>query len=263
MKQAKRIIRDHLQGDGTLDTSGFVASLLRYRNTPDKDSDLSPAQVLFGRRLRDFLPITPGQLQLHPQWLLTLKQREEALAKRHSRRAEELTEHTRELSKLRLGDTVCVQDQSGNHPKRWNRTGVIVEVQDHNKYVVKIHGSGRATTRNRKYLKPITPYEDIFTQNKKVLPLVREKRLHAQSSTPPTEEKTQKVQNTEQAEENASARNQEKPSGGRPQAAVKSRELPVRERRSPDFYQAGVASTGGDGVSGGCPMTQQQLHRSY
>ena len=69
VKQAKRIIRDHLQGDGTLDTSGFVASLLRYRNAPDKDSNLSPAQVLFGRWLRDFLPITPGQLHLHPQWL--------------------------------------------------------------------------------------------------------------------------------------------------------------------------------------------------
>ena len=69
-------------------------------------------------------------------------------------------------------------------PKRWNRIGVVVEVQDHEKYVVKINESGRATTRNRKYSKPITSYEEIFTPSKKVLPLLREERLQEHNSSP-------------------------------------------------------------------------------
>ena len=64
--------------------------------------------------------------------------------------------------------------------KRWNRIDMVVEVQEHEKYVVKINVSGR----NRKYSKPITSYEEIFTPSKKVLPLLREKRLQEQNSSP-------------------------------------------------------------------------------
>ena len=55
-------------------------------------------------------------------------------------------------------DTVQVQNQVGNHPSRWDITGVIVETRPFDQYVVKIHGSGRLTTRNRKFLKKIKPY---------------------------------------------------------------------------------------------------------
>ena len=39
-----------------LDTDNMVRALLMLRNTPDPICKLSPAEVLFGRRLRDTLP---------------------------------------------------------------------------------------------------------------------------------------------------------------------------------------------------------------
>ena len=59
---------------------------------------------------------------------------------------------------LQVKDTVQVQNQVGNHPSRRDITGNIVETRPFDQYVVKIHGSGRLTTRNRKFLKQITPY---------------------------------------------------------------------------------------------------------
>ena len=35
--------------------------LLQYRNTPDRDIGLSPAEILYRRKLKDFLPTSPGE----------------------------------------------------------------------------------------------------------------------------------------------------------------------------------------------------------
>ena len=41
---------------GELDSVSLVRGLLQLHNTPDQDTGLSPAQMLLGRELRDFLP---------------------------------------------------------------------------------------------------------------------------------------------------------------------------------------------------------------
>ena len=64
-----------------------------------------------------------------------------------------------------MHDTVQVQNQVGNYPSRWDITGIVVEVKPHDQYVIKVHGSGRLTTRNRKFLKKITPYAHSESQN--------------------------------------------------------------------------------------------------
>ena len=56
MGTAKRVIRDAVKPNGELDTVTLVSDLLTLRNTPDQDKGLSPAQMLLGRDLRDFLP---------------------------------------------------------------------------------------------------------------------------------------------------------------------------------------------------------------
>ena len=157
VKSAKRMIRENTGSDGKLDTNKFVTALLQHRNTPDR-SGTSPAQVVFGRSLKDFFPSKPSSLQLNPEWKLTLERRELALARRHSTRGKELSEHTRTLSPLTPGQVVLVQNQAGNKPKRWDRTGLVVEVKKHDQYLVKMDGSGRATLRNRRFLRPTTPY---------------------------------------------------------------------------------------------------------
>ena len=112
---------------------------------------------LFGRPIRDFLPIHPGRYLLHPVWRDTLATREDALRNRHQKICEKLTEHTRLLPLLAVGDHVRIQNQRGPHPTKWDRTGIVVEVRQFHQYVVRVDGSGRVTLRNRKFLRKYVP----------------------------------------------------------------------------------------------------------
>ena len=90
--------------------------------------------------------------------MLLQEDREKALRKRALQNTESLQHGTRALHPLEVHDTVQVQNQRGNKPSRWDITGTVVEIKDHDQYVVRVHGSGRVTLRNRKFLKKITPY---------------------------------------------------------------------------------------------------------
>ena len=72
---------------------------------------------------------------------------------RNVRNAERLTEHTVQLQPLKVGDRVFIQNQTANHPLRWDRTGLVIEVKQFDQYAVKVDGSGRVTLRNRKFLR--------------------------------------------------------------------------------------------------------------
>ena len=93
----KRLIADNIGARGTLQTDAFTLAILNYRNTPDRDSGLSPAQILFARKLRDALPCHPSNLVVRKEWVMTRDAREEVMAKRHLIRRKELAEHTRAL----------------------------------------------------------------------------------------------------------------------------------------------------------------------
>ena len=158
VKSAKRMLRENIAADGSLNTDKFLRALLMHRNTPDRDTGLSPAQVIFGRAVRDFFPIKPGNLQLHPEWRITSDQREKALARRHASRGKDLAEHTKMLTPLSIGQVVLVQNQTGNNPLRWDKSGQIIEVLGFDKYRIKMDGTGRSSLRNRKFLRAITPF---------------------------------------------------------------------------------------------------------
>ena len=127
------MLRDNMGPGGSLDTDSFLAALLIHRNTPSVDLKTSPSEAVFGRKLKDFLPITPGKLVMNPEWHTMLAQRETALARRHQVRGADLTEHTRQLKPLVLGTTVSLQNQRGNFPLRWEHTDTVVEIGDYNK----------------------------------------------------------------------------------------------------------------------------------
>ena len=157
VKSIKRLIMDNTGPNGTLDTDRFQRAMLQYRNTPDKETGLSPAMCIFGRPIRDFIPIHHGKYLPHPAWREALLAREEALRHRHQKTAERLSEHTRSIPPLVVGASVRIQNQSGPHPTKWDKTGIVVEVRQFDQYVIRVDGSGRVTLRNRKFLRKYIP----------------------------------------------------------------------------------------------------------
>ena len=155
VKSMKRLITNNTGVSGTLNTNKVAAALLSYRNTPDRDTGLSPAQILFARQLKDTLPANS-------------KARERALAKRHLIRQVDLQSKAKPLKPLELNDVVQVQNQRGPHANKWDLSGQVVEILPYDAYLIKMDGSGRITKRNRRYLRPIIPFNTQLQQNNDV-----------------------------------------------------------------------------------------------
>ena len=135
--------------------------MLQLRNTPDPDCKVSPAQILFGRPLRDAFSFTNRVVKfdnpaIHPVWREAWRAKETALRTRFAKSVETLNAHAHQLPKLALGDRVFVQNQTGLHPNKWDRSGMVVEGKEHDQYLVKLDGTGRLTLRNRRFLRQYT-----------------------------------------------------------------------------------------------------------
>ena len=164
VKSMKRLLHDNIGPGGSLDNDKFLRALLTHRNNPDPLSKKSPAEVLFGHKLRDALPVFQDEdiysnRRVLPVWREGWMLKEQAMRARAAKNIETLSEHCKTLTPLRHGDTVFIQNQSGNHPTKWDRTGVVTECHPHHKYTVKIDATGRTTTRNRQFLRRYTPPE--------------------------------------------------------------------------------------------------------
>ena len=59
VKTVKRMLVGSTGPGGSLNTDAFQRAMLAYRNTPDPVSRVSPAEIIFGRRIRDFIPAPP------------------------------------------------------------------------------------------------------------------------------------------------------------------------------------------------------------
>ena len=112
----KRLCRENLAGGGSTNSDVFPRAILGDRNTPDRDTGRSPAQVLFGRRLKDFLLGPAERYKPDARWRLLREDKERALKKRAARNTEAMTEHTRRYDCLSAGDVIRLQNQTGPHP---------------------------------------------------------------------------------------------------------------------------------------------------
>ena len=176
VKSAKRLLRSNTGPSGTLDTDRFLRAMMQLRNTPDPDCQLSPAEIVFGRPLRDAFAFINrlekfSNNHIRPMWRKAWQQKEEALRQRFHHAAEERNLKSRCLPSLHVGDRCYIQNQTGSSPKRWDRSGTIVELHGHDSYTVKVDGTGRLTRRNRRYLRQFKPASiEITNPNKLISP---------------------------------------------------------------------------------------------
>jgi hypothetical protein len=148
---ASRILMNNLGPGGTINTDNASKALLQYRNTPLKGVGLSPAQILFHRNLRDSIPVDPQSLRTHKTWLIAANNRERAFEQQHKKLTARYNTFAKALHDISVGSKVIIQDPIS---KRWNRCGKVVEVEGR-KYTIRVAGSNRIITRNRRFLKPM------------------------------------------------------------------------------------------------------------
>ena len=158
VKAVKRALRNNVDSDGNITNSRMVAALLALKNTPDRDTRMSPAEYVFGRPVNDLLPTGDNWTDsFGDDWKRTMQARELAVAGRHERCYEKLNEHTKQLPPLMIGDHVAIQNQHGNNPLKWEKRGVVISIEGFDKYGIKVIGSGRLTYRNRQHLRAYLP----------------------------------------------------------------------------------------------------------
>ena len=179
VKSTKRLLADNIGAGGDIDTDKVVQALLIKRNTPDPDCKLSPAEVIFGRKIRDTLPYTGLQSspmvfenkEINTKWREAWSLKEEALRQRYMRNIEKLDSGSRLQPPLRHGDRIWVQNQAGRYSTKWDRSGTIVETHPHDQYTVKMDGSGRLSLRNRQFLRKIVSHDLFGSQRPAALPM--------------------------------------------------------------------------------------------
>ena len=173
VKATKRLLEENIGFDGSLNNDNIVRALLQQRNTPDRICKLSPAEVLFGRSLRelDKSVIIYESDQIHNQWHQAWSAKEEAIKSRMLLSCEELERGCRELDPLREGDKVLIQNQSrdASRPNKWDRQGTVIAIKDNDQCLVKVDGSGRLTLRNRRFLRKFESEESCFPYEMPVL----------------------------------------------------------------------------------------------
>lgn len=147
---------------GSLDQDRFLQAILQLRNNPNRNCNLSPAEIIFGCPQRVSLSFV-NRLQKFSNphvrllWRNTWTAKEEALQTRISRTTESLWPHSCPLRPLATSDWVFLQNQRGFHSNKWDRSGLVVESMGNNQYKVKVDRSQRLTLRNRHFWQVYTP----------------------------------------------------------------------------------------------------------
>ena len=116
---------------------------------------------MFGHPLRDafwFVNRCPKfeNPEIQSIWRKAWACKEDALRTRFAKSVEKSNENAHTLSNLEIGERVFLQNQSGKHPNKWDRSGVVIVSLGHDQYNVKVDGTGRVTPRNRRFLRRYT-----------------------------------------------------------------------------------------------------------
>lgn len=133
------------------ENSSLNYALLQYRNTPLPDTGYSPAQALFGRRLRTKLPVSASLLQpttAPPAEIIASKERSKDVQEYYFNRS------ATELEPLRPQQPVWVKDALTDI--KWQPGTVQSVGPTPRSFVVAKDAPGGTVVRNRRFLRPRT-----------------------------------------------------------------------------------------------------------
>ena len=168
VKSAKRMLLDNADSNGSIDNDKVACAVLQYHNTPLPDYPMSPAQLLFGRPLADFLPANPSAYNLHPHWIEQSNQRLKSLKHTHHQLTTRYNSTAHTLKPLSTGQHVAIQNKSLRNHNRWDRQGIVVATLPYRQYRIRLLDTGNTTIRNRRFLKPIP--EPLLPSNRSPTP---------------------------------------------------------------------------------------------
>jgi hypothetical protein len=83
--------------------------------------------------------------------------RERTLATKRELDNKTWNQRTRELDELEGGTAVAIQNQTGNNPTKWDKTGIVLENKTNSKVMIRVDGSRRVAMRNIRFVRQFDP----------------------------------------------------------------------------------------------------------
>lgn len=213
---SKVAINENTGPQGTINNDKIMRALLQYRNTPLKDVNKSPSQLLLGRQLRDGIPQQLENYKINPQWEAFARSREKTMAEaKLSSKEYHDSKGFKNQNPITVGQQVSCQN---TRSRKWDRTGTVLEQRPHRQYLIKLHGSGRTSLRNRIHIKPL---------------------LHVAPHTPILNTPSTQSNNTSQTQSSSgrvSTSSKDTSNSGVPEVTSEIPRRTSRRRKTPDRY---------------------------
>eukprot|EP00094_Tigriopus_californicus_P002070 TCALIF_01996-PA protein Name:"Similar to TY3B-I Transposon Ty3-I Gag-Pol polyprotein (Saccharomyces cerevisiae (strain ATCC 204508 / S288c))" AED:0.06 eAED:0.13 QI:0/0/0/0.88/0.12/0.11/9/0/1153 len=134
------------------DPDAIAAGILAFRNTP-RYGGRSPAELLFGRNIRDTLPTHPTASD--PRWRKPFRKLDEMAESQQGKLANYYNSRTRPLKALSVGTPVIIQD---HQTRRWTGRGVVLEILPKHDYA--------RTWKNSQKKLSVPPHRAVHSRNR-------------------------------------------------------------------------------------------------
>ena len=139
-------------------------------------------------------------------------------------------------------------------PKRWDRSGTVVETNDFDSYTLKVNGTGRVSRRNRKYLRQFQPASPNIRTASPLSSIVDSKLMQKPPNSVIQRDKTP-ASNVEEQLDPVPHPNvpvgpvlanqpENRPTAITPELLPSASTRPVRARRCPEKYDAATGQWG-------------------
>ena len=135
----------------------FYRALQVYRSSP-LECGKSPAELLYNRRLRSNLPMVDSLLDSQQIDTKSVRGRKEEAKVKQKQRYDR---HAQDLSKLKPGDHVILQDMNTN---TWSKRGIVKSVLPNRSYQIEME-SGEIRRRNRRHIRLNPSQQRLPTQD--------------------------------------------------------------------------------------------------